>query len=65
MSVYNSVGGNITTDDVNEAVDDDNDRDQRNMVKLVCTLIGRSHFSQPKTRDHQKPQQMSSLRTLL
>ena len=28
MSVFNSVGGNITTDDVNKAVDDEDDREE-------------------------------------
>ena len=54
MSVINSVGGNITTDDLNEAVDDD--EDDREEYGETSPLIGRTHSSQPKTRNRQKPQ---------
>ena len=42
----------ITIDDVNEAVDDEDDREYGE----TSPLIGRGQPSQPKTRNHQKPQ---------
>ena len=53
MSVFNSMGGNITTDDVNgEVLDDEDDREYGE----TSPLIGERHSSPPKTRNRQKPQ---------
>ena len=52
-SVLNSMGANITTDDGNEEVlDDEDDREYGE----TSPLIGIRHSSQPKTRNRQKPQ---------
>ena len=52
MSVLNLMGGNITTDDANEVLDVENDREYGE----TSPLIDERHSSQQKTRNRQKPQ---------